>query len=131
MLGVVGAAVVAGGGAAGLLWALVLATAVLVLAVRNLYGLLVLLVLGAGVAAASWYLPPSVLGWVAVLLVWTLLLTAPRTVLELFRTPARRDARSDPAQLARVTDIPRLVWLVLLLGLTSAGDALGAVLLLR
>ncbi|MGJ7439992.1 M50 family metallopeptidase [Aquipuribacter sp. MA13-6] len=131
LLGVAGAAVVANGRAAGLLWALVLGTAVLVLAVRNVYGLLVLLVLGAGVATASWVLPPTVLGWVAVLLVWTLLLTAPRTVLELFGTPSRRDTRSDPAQLARVTGVPRLLWLLLLLGLTVAGAALGGWLLLR
>ncbi len=109
VLGVVGAAVVASGRAAGLMWGLVLGAAVLVLAIRNLYGLLVLLVLGAAVGVASWFLPPAVLGFVAVLLVWTLLLTAPRTVLELFRTPSRRDTRSDPAQLAQVTGIPRLL----------------------
>lgn len=131
VLGVAGAAVVASGRATALLWALVLATAVLVLTVRNLYGLLVLLVLGAAVAAASWYLPTVVLGWVAVLLVWTLLLTAPRTVLELFRTPARHDTRSDPAQLARVTGVPRLMWLLLLLGTTVGGAVLGGWLLLR
>lgn len=129
VLGVAGAALVTGGRAVGLLWALVLATAVLVLAVRNVYGLLVLLVLGGAVAAASWFLPVTVLGWVAVLLVWVLLLTAPRTVLELFRT--RRDTRSDPAQLAQVTGVPRLMWQLLLLGLTVAGAALGGWLLLR
>ncbi|WP_380166879.1 M50 family metallopeptidase [Jannaschia sp. R86511] len=131
VLGVVAAAAVAGGYAVGLLWALVLGTAVLVLAVRNVYGLLVLLGLGGAVAAASWFLPPTTLGWVAVLLVWVLLLTAPRTVLELFRTPARRDTRSDPAQLAQVTRVPRLLWLLLMLVTTVAGAVLGGVLLLR
>lgn len=130
VVGVAGAAAVAAGYAAGLLWALVLAAAVLVLAVRNLYGLLVLLALGGAVAAASWLLPSTVVGWVALLLVWTLLLTAPRTVLELFGGAARRDPRSDPAQLARVTAVPRLLWLLLLLVLSVGGAVLGAVLLL-
>ncbi|MFC5379346.1 M50 family metallopeptidase [Aquipuribacter nitratireducens] len=130
VVGVAGAAAVAAGYAAGLLWALVLAATVLVLAVGNLYGLLVLLALGGAVAAASWFLPPTVVGWVALLLVWTLLLTAPRTVLELFGGSARRDPRSDPAQLASVTGVPRLLWLLLLLAVTVGGAVLGAVLLL-
>jgi hypothetical protein len=130
VLGVVGAAVVAAGYAAGLLWALVLGTAVLILAVRNVYGFLVLVLLGGALAAASWYLPATALGWVAALLVWTLLLTAPRTVLELFRTSARRDGRSDPAQLARITRVPRLLWLLLLLVVTAGGALLGGLVLL-
>ncbi|WP_336921033.1 M50 family metallopeptidase [Aquipuribacter sp. SD81] len=130
VVGVLGAAAVAAGYAAGLLWGFVLAAAVLVLAVRNLYGLLVLVVLGGALALASWYLPAVALGWVATLLVWALLLTAPRTVLELFGRRARRDPRSDPAQLARVTGVPQLLWLLLLLALTVGGALLGAWLLL-
>jgi hypothetical protein len=129
VLGVVGAAVVAAGHAAGLLWALVLGTAALILAVRNAYGFLVLVALGGALAAASRHLPVTALGWVAALLVWVLLLTAPRTVLELFRTSARRDGRSDPAQLARLTGVPRLLWLLLLLLVTTAGALVGAWLL--
>jgi hypothetical protein len=130
VLGVLGAVVLAQGYAVGLLWAFALGTAVLVLAVRNLYGLLVLLALGGAVAAVSWFLPPTVVGWIALLLVWALLLTAPRTVMELLRTSRRHDSRSDPAQLARITRVPRLLWLLVFLAVTVGGAGVGALLLL-
>lgn len=131
VVGVLGALALAQGYAVGLLWLLALGTAVLVLVVRNLYGLLVLLGLGGAVVAAGWFLPSTVVGWIALLAVWALLLTAPRTVLELLRTSRRHDTRSDPAQLARLTGVPRVLWLLLMLGLTVAGAVVGGWLLLR
>ncbi len=133
----VGAAVLLNAGyAVGLLWALVALSAAMALFVRNVYGFAVLLVIGGGVGLASWTLPAVVLSGLAYLLVWTLLLAAPRSVVELSaqrRRTARaggRDTSSDAAQLAPLTGVPALVWVTVfgLVTLISAG--LGAAVML-
>jgi hypothetical protein len=119
-----GLAALAGTGhAAGVLWLLVLLAALMLLWIRNLYGLFVVLVAGAAVALASWYSPPTVLGWIATGLAWLFLLAAPRPVLELFRS---RSTASDAAQLAALTRIHRYGWCLLWLALTLAALATGA-----
>lgn len=99
------------GYAAGVLWLLVLTCAVLLLLVRNLYGLWVVLVTGAAVALASWWLSPVVLAGLAHVLVLALLLAAPRSVLELVRERRRRGTHgSDVDQLAALTHLPWSLW---------------------
>jgi hypothetical protein len=129
LVGLLGAWVLGRGYAVGLLWASVAVAGVLVLFVRNLYGLWVLLVLGAGVAVAGWWLPQEVLGWLAALLVWSLLLAAPRSVLDLARA-GRRGSGSDAAQLAALTRVPAALWTGLFLVVTVATLGAGAALLL-
>ncbi len=129
VVGLLGAWVLGQGYAVALLWALVLVTALMVIFVRNLYGLWVLLVLGAGVAAASWWLPTVVLVWLAWLVVWTLLLAAPRSVLELARQ-GRRARGSDAGQLAALTHLPTALWVGVFLLVTLAGLLLGVALML-
>ncbi|MGD8214425.1 M50 family metallopeptidase [Aestuariimicrobium sp. Y1814] len=115
--GVVGlgaALALAGGYAVALLWAWAVLLAVMLLFIRNFYGLLVMLVVLAGVAAASCYLEPVHQSWLGFLLTWLLLLSAPRPTVELARRPS---AGSDAGQLARITKVPAQVWtLVFLLG---------------
>lgn len=119
-----GLAALAGTGhAAGVLWLLVLLAALMLLWIRNLYGLLVVLVAGAAVALASWYSPPTVLGWIATGLAWLLLMAAPRPVLELFGS---RSGASDAAQLAALTRIHRYGWCLLWLALDVAALGIGA-----
>ncbi|CAN5561312.1 M50 family metallopeptidase [soil metagenome] len=124
------------GYAVGLLWALVLLSAAMVLVVRNLYGLGVLLAIGAGVALLSWILSAVVLSAIAYWLVWTLLLAAPRSVVELSATRRRsarsgqRDMSSDAAQLAALTGLPAPMWTGFFAAVTLACAAGGAVLLL-
>jgi hypothetical protein len=119
-----GLAALAGTGhASGVLWLLVLLAALMLVWIRNLYGLLVVLVAGAAVGLASWYSPPSVLGWIATGLAWLLLMAAPRPVLELFRS---RSSTSDAAQLAALTHIHRYGWCLLWLVLDVAALATGA-----
>lgn len=112
------------GYAVGLLWLIVASCAVMLVLIRNLYGLWVVLVLGGGVAAASWLLPSGVLGWIGYLIVWGLLLAAPRSVLELARQRRGGRARtSDADQLAGLTRVPAVIW-VGVFALVTTGAAL-------
>jgi len=118
-----GIAALAGTGhASGVLWLLVLLAVVLLVWIRNLYGALVIIAAGIGVALVTWYAPPSALGWIATGLAWLFLIAAPRPVLELFRS---RSTTTDAAQLAALTHIHRyvwgLLWLVLTIGALVAG----------
>lgn len=131
-LGLGAAALAARGRAVLLLWALLAALAVMLLLIRNLFGLWVVLVGVAGVAAVSWYATPPVASAVACALAWFWLLAAPRTVLELAATRhgARRDRTSDAGQLAAITHVPAALWVLLLLAATAAAAFVGGRLLL-
>lgn len=111
------------GHASGVLWLLVVLAAVLLVWIRNLYGALVVVAAGVGVGLATWYAPPTSLGWIATGLAWLFLLSAPRPVLELLR---RHSPGSDAAQLAALTHVHRYVWCLLWLVLTIAALAAGA-----
>ncbi|MGB5951775.1 MAG: M50 family metallopeptidase, partial [Ornithinimicrobium sp.] len=109
---------------------------VLVLFVRNLYGLGVLLTIGVSVAVVTWTLPAVVASAIAYALVWMLLLAAPRSVVELSSTRRRAsasgrwDSTSDAAQLARLTGLPAPMWIGLFALVTIACAIAGAALLL-
>lgn len=130
LVGLVAAAVAGTGHAVGMLWLLVGLLALMLLKIRNLYGALVVVVLGAVLALATWYAPPEILVWLAYGLAWLLLLAGPRPALELALTGGHATAGSDAAQLARLTHLPRLVWLVLWLAVTVGALALGTALML-
>jgi Peptidase M50B-like len=117
------AALTGTGHASGVLWLLVLLAAVLLVWIRNLYGALVVVAAGVAVALATWYAPPTSLGWIATGLAWLFLFAAPRPVLELMR---RHSPGSDAAQLAALTHLHRYVWCVLWLVLTVAALVAGA-----
>lgn len=130
-LGLGAAALVAAGRSVLLLWLLLAVLAGMLLLVRNLFGLWVVLVGGAGVAAVSWYATPTVQTAVACTLAWFWLLAAPRTVLELAASRRRPGARtSDADQLATVTRVPAVVWVAVLLILTVGAALGGAAILL-
>jgi hypothetical protein len=116
LFGLGAAAVLASGHAVGLLWALLLLLALLLVQIRNWYGLWSVLATGAVVFAATWWLPPDGQAAFAALATWFLLLAAPRTVLELQTARRRRGASdSDADQLARLTPLPAIVWVGLFL----------------
>lgn len=115
------------GRAAGMLWLAVLLLGVMLLLMRNLYGIVVVLGLGALVAVLSWTLPPVWLSWIGYGVCWLLLWSAPRPVVELARHPERG---SDVDQLARLTRVPRGLWLALFGVVTVATVATGVWLLL-
>ena len=107
VVGLTAAAVLGTGHATALLWAFLATLALMLLAIRNLYGLWVILVIGGALAAATWYLPVEWQGWLAYLLCWVLLFGAVRPTLELVRS---HDRASDSAQLARLTHVPAIAW---------------------
>lgn len=126
-VGLAGAIALGAGYAAALLWGLVLTCAAVLLLVRNLYGLWVVVVVGVGVAVLSWTAPAPVLSGTAYLLVWALLLAAPRSVVELHRGRGDRGGRgSDPAQLRRLTGLPAGVWTAVFWLVTAGALVLGA-----
>jgi hypothetical protein len=111
LFGLGAAALLAAGYAVGLLWALLGLLALLLVQIRNWYGLWSVLVTGAIVFAATWWLPTRGQAAFAALATWFLLLAAPRAVLELQTARRRRSApESDADQLARLTRLPALVW---------------------
>ncbi|GEN80145.1 M50 family metallopeptidase [Actinotalea fermentans] len=131
VLGLGAAALVAAGRSVLLLWVLVAALALMLLLVRNLFGLWVVLAGGVGAWAVSWYATPDVQTAVACTLAWFWLLAAPRTVLELAVSRRRAGARtSDADQLATVTHVPAVVWVAVLLVVTVAAALAGTAILL-
>lgn len=131
LLGLGAAALVAAGRSVLLLWALLALLALMLLLVRNLFGLWVVLVAGAGFAVVTWYATPSVQTGVAATLAWFWLLAAPRTVLELAVTRRRPGSRtSDADQLAGLTHLPAVLWVGVFLVLTVAAAVAGAAVLL-
>jgi hypothetical protein len=131
LAGLGAAAMLTAGYSIGLLWSLVAVLSVMLLLIRNAYGLLVLLVAGAATAAISWYLPAAWQSAIAYLITWVLLIAAPKPVLELIGQRRRgADRGSDVDQLARLTRIPGGLWAGTFLLVCTAGLALGTTLLL-
>ena len=121
LLGLGAAAVLNTGHAtAMLLGVLVLLIAMLIM-IRNAYGALIVLVVGALTYAVLAYTPPTVQSAFAYLLVWFLVLASPRPVRELQgHRKAGNAAESDADQLAALTGIPGFAWVVLFALITIA-----------
>jgi len=127
LFGLGAAALLAAGHAIGLLWALLLLLALLLLQIRNWFGLWSVLVTGVVVFAATWWLPPPGQAAFAAVAAWFLLLAAPKAVVELQRARRRRSAPdSDADQLARLTRVPALVWVGFFFLVDVGALALGA-----
>lgn len=121
----------AAGRSIGLLWLLVVMMSLMLLLIRNAYGLLVLLVAGGAVLLISWYLTPSWQSAVAYLITWVLLISAPKPVVELIMQRRQsRDHGSDVDQLARLTRVPGGLWAGFFLICSVVGLALGTAVLL-
>ena len=115
----------------GLLWLFVILLALLLVQIRNFYGFVLIVGCAIGLVLVSWYLPATMQSGLAYVLTWTLLLAAPKPVIELIRQ--RRGGRaphSDADQLATLTRIPASVWACGFLVANCAGLVLGSVLLL-
>jgi len=126
-LGLAAAAMLANHRAVGLLWALLILLVLLLIQVRNWFGLWSVLVSAAVVFGVSWWLQPQVQSAFAYSLTWFLLLAAPRPVLELATQRRGSGATlSDADQLARLTRVPALVWVGFFLVATVGALALGA-----
>ncbi|GAA2522176.1 M50 family metallopeptidase [Rarobacter incanus] len=122
------AAVVASGHATGLLWAWIAALAVMLVWVRNWFGILPIVGLGAVLGVILWRADPQLIQYSAYALTWLLVLGAVRPVIEMQVQRARSRGRSgsDADALARLTRIPGLFWVVVFLGVTCALGAVSA-----
>jgi hypothetical protein len=127
-----GAAWVLGTGhAAAVLWGVLVVLGWMLLQIRNLYGLWVVLASGLLLGAATWWLSPGAQSVAAHALTWFLMLAAPRAVWGLQVERVRgRGAASDADQLARITVLPGLMWVLAFFVVTIGALALGASLLL-
>lgn len=94
-----------------MLWLTIALLAVLLLKVRNWYGVLSILVTGGIVFAVSWFGTDTTQAVLAYLAAWFLLLAAVRPVIELQRNRAH-EPNSDADQLAHLTRIPGLLWVL-------------------
>ena len=127
LLGLGGAALLAAGHITMFLW---LATALLVLMlvmIRNAYGVLTVLLTGGGFLLVSWLAGPQVQAAFAYAVVWFLLLGGVRPAFELQARRRRSGLRtsfgngglasgagdSDADQLSRLTHVPALLWFLL------------------
>ncbi|MDO9380277.1 MAG: M50 family metallopeptidase [Nocardioidaceae bacterium] len=126
LIGLAAALALAGGWAVAVLWALVVLLALLLLQVRNLFGLVSVVATGAVVLGVSWWGTSTVQLAFAHVVVWFLLLAAPRPVLELASQRRRRATPgSDADQLAALTHVPGAVWTVFFLLVTLGSLVLG------
>lgn len=119
LLGLAGALVLSTGRVTLLLWGLLAALALLLVQIRNWFGLLPVLLTGGVVAVVTLTTPSAVQQAFAHVLVLFLLLGAARSVLELRRS-RRRGGDSDADQLARLTHLPGSLWVAVLLAATVA-----------
>ncbi|CAN5248577.1 M50 family metallopeptidase [soil metagenome] len=124
-VGIGAALLLAAGRGVAMLWLLLLLMAALLVWVRNLYGLVTIVVAGVGVGLLTWYGGTQTQSVVAYLIAWILLLAAPRPLIEILGTGRTRRRTTDPDQLARLTRIPALVWTLLLLVANLAGLFVG------
>ena len=111
LLGLAWAAVLATGRITLLLWTSLVVLALMLVMIRNAFGVVSVVVTGAAVFAVSWYASPAVQAAFAYLAVWFLLAGGVRPVFELQRLRRRgRLPDSDADQVARLTRVPALLW---------------------
>jgi hypothetical protein len=128
LLGLGAAALLAAGHAVALLWGVLVLLALLLVQIRNWFGLWSILVTAALVFGVSWWAPQQWQSAAAYVGTWFLLLAAPWTVLELHMSRRRRQVQeSDVDTLARLTWLPAMLWLVLLFAGTLAALVTGSV----
>lgn len=125
VLGLMAALLFSHGHALALLWLLILVLVGVLVWVRNGYGLLTVLALGAGLAAVTRYAGAHTQAVLACLVAWVLLLAAPRPLVDLLRRSKASRRGSDPDQLARLTRLPTVLWILVLLAANLAGLVVG------
>ena len=118
------------GRAVALLWVVLALLALLLVQIRNWFGLWSVLVAAAVVFGVSWWASPATQSAFAYTGTWFLLLAAPRPVLELQRSRrSLRGADSDADVLGRLTHTPGTLWVGVFLLATLGALAAGALLI--
>jgi Peptidase M50B-like len=131
VVGLSAVALLIAGHSLGLLWLFVILLALLLIQIRNFYGFVLVVGCAVVLSLVSWYLPATMQSGLAYVLTWTLLLAAPKPVIELIRQRrGGRSPHSDADQLATLTRVPASVWAIGFLVVNCVGLVLGSVLLL-
>ena len=113
LLGLAYAGMLTRGHITALLWISIGLLAAMVLLIRNAYGLVSILTTGLTLFAVSWFADDRIQAALAYAFTWFLLFAGVRPVGELQRKRATGYARdSDADQLARLTGVPGLVWVM-------------------
>ncbi|MGO4615018.1 M50 family metallopeptidase [Nocardia sp. 2YAB30] len=118
-----------------MLWTAIALLAALLIKIRNIYGGITVLGLGAVVFVVSWFGTDTLQAGFAYLGAWFLLFAGARPVVELQRGRSRQqrsrhhDVDSDADQLARLTHLPGLLWVVVFVAIAVGALLLGAGLL--
>ncbi|GLY00930.1 MULTISPECIES: M50 family metallopeptidase [Actinoplanes] len=130
LVGVLGAWLLGGNRITLLLWLAVVLLLLMLINIRNLFGVISLLITGAIVFVVSWYAEPEVQAAFAYAGVWFLLFGGIRPVFELQQLRSRGRMRdSDADQLSRLTHLPALFWVGLFLVVNLVALLAGAFLL--
>ncbi|MBB4891395.1 hypothetical protein FHS39_000395 [Streptomyces olivoverticillatus] len=112
LLGLAGAWLLAAGHTTALLWGAAALLAAMLVMIRNAYGVLTVVLAGGAFVVVSWLAGTHVQAAFAYAVVWFLLLGGVRPPFELQRKRRHGGAPdSDADQLARLTNVPPLVWL--------------------
>jgi hypothetical protein len=131
LLGLLTVLVLATGHITALLWTSLALLAAMLVMIRNVFGVVSVVVTGGIVFAVSWFASSDVQAAFAYFFAWFLLLAGVRPVVELQRLRSRGAApHSDADQLARLTRVPAIVWVGLFGVVALASLGLGARLLL-
>ncbi|MGI8721271.1 MAG: M50 family metallopeptidase [Geodermatophilaceae bacterium] len=127
LIGLGAAALLSADYAVAVLWLLLVSLALLVVQIRNWFGLWSVLVTGAVVLAVSWFAPEQAQSGFAYLVTGFLLIGAPRPVMELHGSRRRgRAQNSDADQLARLTGAPAIIWIGIFFVVTVGMLGIGA-----
>jgi hypothetical protein len=130
LLGLAGALLLAANRITLMLWLAVALLLGMLVMIRNLFGVVSVVVTTAVVFTVSWFASPDVQAIFAYVSVWFLLVGGVRPIGELQKLRRRGRLRdSDADQLARVTGVPGLVWVVVFGLVNLAALAMGGVLL--
>lgn len=109
------------------LWVSLAVLALMLVHVRNWFGVLIVGLASIAVAALIWRAPLETQELAALAFAWLMLVGAPRTAVELWAHRRRRRTRtSDADLLARITHVPAAIWNVFFILATGAALA-GAV----
>jgi hypothetical protein len=130
LVGVLGAWLLGGNRITLLLWLAVVLLLLMLINVRNVFGVVSLVVTGAIVFVVSWFASPQVQAIFAYAGVWFLLFGGVRPIFELQGLRRRgRMPQSDADQLAHITHVPALFWVGVFLVVDLGALLIGAFLL--
>jgi hypothetical protein len=130
LIGLAGAWILGGNRITLLLWLTVVLLLLMMINIRNLFGVVSVLITGLVVFGVSWYASPQVQAAFAYTGVWFLLIGGVRPVSELQRLRRRgRMPDSDADQLGRLTHTGALVWVGLFYLVTGAVLVVGTFML--